>query len=79
MHGYWDVKKLIDRFGGPTKMCTAFAKAGYEPPSVGAIQKWVERRSIPSDRLAEIIKIARRSRMALRLSDYLYEEAPDFS
>lgn len=53
-----DVSAIVMRFGGAKKLSEALSEAGLPPVKTVGIMRWIERNSIQSDRLADIIHLA---------------------
>lgn len=51
-------------------------RAGGHDISVKTIEKWMERRSIPSARLLVLMEMAKKENRPLVLDDYVIEEQP---
>jgi hypothetical protein len=52
-----------------------FTRYGFQPIQPSSIQKWIERGSIPGDRLAELHVIAKKQGKRLNLNRYLIDNS----
>lgn len=50
------VRKLIARFGGQSELCRRMNAKGYQVTGK-AIEKWIERDSIPGNRLIQLFEL----------------------
>lgn len=70
-----DAKKMVARFGGRMELFRKLRAGGYEI-SVKTIEKWMERKSVPSSRLIVLMEMAKKENRPLVLDDYVIEEQP---
>lgn len=71
-----DIKKLIARFGGRIELWRRMNARGYKL-SVKTIEKWGERKSIPSSRIMELLELASHEKHPINLNDYVVRSAPN--
>lgn len=67
-----DVRAIVARLGGPTKVLTRLTERGYRL-SLSAVEKWCIRERIPSTWLALLIDIGREIRKPINPSNYVTE------
>lgn len=65
-----DAKRIVLRFGGRIELWRRLAAHGHHI-SVKTIEKWMERNSIPSNRLLVLIDLAKKERAPIDLDDYV--------
>ena len=70
----WDVNRLISASGGIDALIAAHAELGFEALSYPTIASWRQRRSIPSDRLAEVLVTVAKLRGGLDVWEYIKQE-----
>lgn len=62
-----DVRRLVEIFGGAHKVSTALREHGLAKAAPIAVIRWVERNSIPSHRLADLLVLAKRQNKKINL------------
>ncbi len=70
-----NTRLLVDRLGGVPNVQSLVESGGFETLPQRNIYKWMERDSIPSRRLAEIMWIIMVRKLPLRLTDFLEEKS----
>ena len=66
---------LTERFGSPKNVLVLFTAYGIEPPSAAAVEKWFQRRSVPSEYLPIMACIVElESGEPVRFAKYLIRE-----
>ncbi len=65
-----DAKKIVKRFGGRTELWRRLNAMGHHI-SVKTIEKWMERDSIPSNRLLVLMDLAKKEKSPLVLDRYV--------
>lgn len=69
----FDIKKLVNSFGGATQLQTLLAQNGFDT-SVKTINMWVYRKSISQDGLHKLTILAKKQGREINLSDYVLED-----
>lgn len=75
LHKRLDVSAIIKRFGGKTKLHRALHAMDY-PASKKAIEKWTERKTIPTRRILQLMALAQGQGRAFSLDKYLLTPTP---
>lgn len=65
-----DAKRIVHRFGGRSELWRRMAKHGHHV-SVKTIEKWMERDSIPTQRLIALMDLAKKEGKPLNVEDYI--------
>jgi hypothetical protein len=65
-----DARTIVKRFGGRMELYRRLTAIGH-PISVKTIEKWMERDSIPTQRLIVLMKLANKEGRTLNLQDYI--------
>lgn len=67
-----DTERLIDDFGGNTKLSKALAEIGVLV-TPGAVHKWKARESLPTERIAALTLLSRKQGRDFTLDTYIKE------
>ncbi len=70
-----DTRKLVARFGGRSELHRRLKARGYEL-SIKTIEKWMERDSVPTYRIVQMLELAQYEKKPLNLNDYI-QPAPN--
>lgn len=65
-----DAKTIVKRFGGRMELYRRLTAIGHDI-SVKTIEKWMERDSIPTQRLIVLMKLAKTEGRTLNLQDFI--------
>ncbi len=65
-----DAKTIVKRFGGRMELYRRLTAIGHDI-SVKTIEKWMERNSIPTQRLIVLMKLAKLEGRTLNLQDFI--------
>ena len=65
-----DAKTIVKRFGGRMELYRRLTAMGHEI-SIKTIEKWMERDSIPTQRLIVLMKLAKQEGRNLNLQEYI--------
>lgn len=72
-----DTRKLVARFGGRSELHRRLKARGYEL-SIKTIEKWMERDSVPTYRIVQMLELAQAEKKPINLNDYI-QKAPNAS
>lgn len=72
-----DTRKLVARFGGRSELHRRLKARGYDL-SIKTIEKWMERDSVPTFRIVQMLELAQSEKRPLNLNDYI-QKAPNAS
>ena len=70
MQSYIDAKGLVQAYGGSRGVVQKITKAGLQPPAIKTIEKWIERKSIPSNQLVLLEHTSRRLGLPVTVTTY---------
>lgn len=71
-----DVRKLVARFGGQGELCRRMNAKGYAV-SLKAIEKWIERDSIPGKRIIQLFELGISEGHPIDLHGFLLRPTPE--
>lgn len=66
----YDARKFVEHFGGPDAMIGLWLGSGFQLTKY-AIEKWVQRSSIPTSRILEAVQVAKRKRKPFNINDFV--------
>lgn len=67
---HYDAKGFVDFFGGTDAMVALWEKSGFHLTKF-AVEKWLQRNSIPTSRILEAVSVARRKRKPFNISNFV--------
>lgn len=68
-----DVSAIVTLFGGAAKLSAALSEADLTPVKPVGIMRWIERNSIRSDRVADLMKLAARRGIDFDVAQFVIE------
>lgn len=69
-----NVSAIVEYFGGPDEVATAFKKHGLVPLTSFAVKQWMHRQRIPLQRQLDLQALAKKQGRALDLTRYFLAE-----
>lgn len=69
-----DARALVESLGGVGAVQQMFIDEGFRPLHERNIYKWIERSSISSSRIWELLSITRKRKLRVDFLDYLVEQ-----
>jgi len=72
-----NVRRLIMNVGGRSGISPRLVAAGFKAVALGVIDKWMQRNSLPTGRLVQILIVARDEGRPVNLYDYIEEARKD--
>jgi len=71
MQPTFDIHKIVEHFGGNTDLLERLVKNGVRDLTIGAIEQWKTRESIPANRLAQLLHLAKTEGRPINLNNFI--------
>jgi len=70
----WDVHRLISAAGGDQPLIVAHRDLGFYPLTYSQIGQWKRRRTLPAERLAEVLITLHHRAPGMNVWDYIMQD-----